>query len=179
MSNDGFESVKGSGQTWEPKQTGSSKTNNLQKLQPGDDSWITGYYLGAQTGVGANNSIIHELKVDKVGSSEHLVGDEDVNGKVNVWGTGVLNNIIADKIQPGQLIKIVWLGVQKHKSGGKDYHGWDVLVNTNAEPLNLSAHAAATPAMDNDPNPEPEPQNNSAPATDTVTESAEDDDLPF
>ncbi|MHA1166315.1 MAG: hypothetical protein ACTSRU_00725 [Candidatus Hodarchaeales archaeon] len=169
MSNDGFESVKGSGQTWEPKQTGSSKTNNLQALQPGDDSWIVGYYLGCQTGVGDNNSIIHEIKVDKVGNQAHLVGDADPSGKVNVWGTGVLNSLIAKKIVPGQYIKVVWQGIQKHKSGGRDYHGWDVLVNSNVEPLGTGS-VASTPLVE---------QSTVAEAATPETEADENDDMPF
>lgn len=173
MSNDGFESVKGSGQTWEPKQTGSTKTQNLQKLQAGEDSWIVGYYLGCQTGVGGNNSIIHEIKMDKVGNQAHLVGESDPSSKVNVWGTGVLNNIIADKIVPGQYIKILWQGVQKNKSGGKDYHGWDVLVNSSVEPLNLTGAQAAPESFDT---------NNGTPTQEApvaTSEVAEDDDIPF
>jgi hypothetical protein len=174
MSKEGFESVKQAGATWEPKQTGSTKQGNLQSLEAGDDSYIIGWYLGAKHGVGKNNSTIHGLQVKEVGNDSHVVGELDPNTKkINIWGTGVLDNIIADNVQPGQCIMITWLGVQKNKSGGKDYHGWDVGVNPSIEPIPVGGVAPMTAASSSTPQAAP------APVAAEASMDEEEDDLPF
>lgn len=172
----GFESVKGAGAIWEAKQTGSKKAGNLQPLQPGDDSYIIGWYLGSKHGIGKNNSTIHGLKLKEVGNEAHIVGEMN-DDKVNIWGSGVLDGLIAENnIAIGQCIAIQWKGLKKTKDGANEYHDWDVLINNSVEPLGMEG---ATVKNDS-PAPSAEPMNLGAekdPGAAIMEE--EDDDLPF
>lgn len=168
-----FESVKQNGPTWEPKQTGSKKDNNLVALEPTDKSYIDGYYLGSQTGQGPeNNSTVHKIKMVGVGDKSHIIGDMEENQEVSIWGTNVLNDNIS-KAAPGQLVRIVWEGKKNTKTGGRSYHTWDVLIDRTAEPLAMGMPVGNTTA------PAPaQPQGNVA-AAPVTQEADEDDDLPF
>lgn len=139
---EGFESVKSNGTVWEPKQTGSKKENNLTALQANDKSWVKGYYIKTEEGVGPqNNSTVHSFKMTGVGDPNHLQGDpKDSNDIISIWGTGLLNGELAEKVQLGQLCMIVWEGKkQPKKAGGNAYHSWDVLVNKNVEPMSINS----------------------------------------
>lgn len=177
--NDGFESVGDSNPMWNPKQTGSNKTNDFKKLQADDKSWATGYYLGNKPNVGENNSMVHTIKMTGVGSKAHVDGDIDPNTcKVDFWGSNVLDSKIIENITPGMMIRIVWQGLQApKKAGGKEYHGWDLQINHSVEPMAVAATMATAAAQGgpSDMNLDPVPV-----ATPTATtEAAEDDELPF
>jgi len=171
----GFESTKG-GAVWEPKQTG--KGGDRKDLESNDKSYMIGWYLGAKTGIGANNSTLHEFRLQEVGDTAHIVGDVDENTKkISIWGTGVLDSMIADGLTPGQGCAIVWKGKQKPKSGsGKPYHIWDVMINPSMEPIQVGEVANIPAGGPSDMN-----------LDDAVGEKVEgvaatngdDDDLPF
>jgi len=171
----GFESTKGAGAVWEPKQKGSQKDNNLQALEAGEDSWITGYYLGAKHDVGKNNSILHEIKLDQVGNKDHIVGEVDNSRKVGIWGTHVLDSEIA-KIHIGQMIAIKWLGPKTPLKGGKQFHSWEVFVNPNVEPLNLGSMSVNNDEVLSAPTEIPQ---TNAPVANAAAALEDDDDLPF
>lgn len=173
---DGFESTKG-GAVWEPKQTG--KGDDRKDLDVTGQSYLIGWYLGAKTGIGANDSTLHEFRMQEVGDEAHLIGDVDENTKkVSIWGTGVLDSMIADSIAPGQGVAIVWKGKQKPKNGtGKPYHIWDVMINPSMEPIQVGGPANNIPdSGPSDMNLEQSEGRGNRVAT---TETAEDDDLPF
>ena len=122
MSNDGFESVGKATRTWEPKQTGSTKTQDLKALEASDKSFIIGYYMGSESGIGKDgNSTAHKLEMTKVGDESMLIGEGD-SDEISLWGTGVLNNKITEALERGQmvqgsLIKITWEGKKTSKTG--------------------------------------------------------------
>lgn len=168
---DNFESVKQNGPTWQPTHTGTSKENNIVPLEANEKSFIEGYLLGSTHEQGTkNDSTIHKLKVTKVGEKTHVVGEREAGkDEVSIWGTTVLNDNIS-KVEPGKMIRVVWLGKKAPKKGTNHYHDWDVLVDHSVEPYsgpgvitNAAAPAAAVPA--------------SSPVAETAPE--EDDDLPF
>ena len=168
-----FESVKQNGPTWEPKQTGSKKGKDLKALEANDKSFIIGYYLGSKTGQGPQqDSTVHKIKMTKVGDKKHIIGEMDENQEISIWGTNVLNDNIS-KVNPGQLIKVLWEGKKEPKKGGNEYHSWDVLVSKNTEPMkvNVAAQASQEPAK---------AVEKSSPVAAPVVESDDDsDDLPF
>jgi hypothetical protein len=174
--NDGFESVGDSNPMWNPRQTGSSKTNDYVELKADDKSWATGYYLGCKTGIGENNATVHTIKMSGVGNKAHINGTVDPSTlKVDLWGSNVLDGKIAENIMPGMMIRIVWQGLQApKKAGGKNYHGWDLQVNNTVEPMVVAASTMPTQA----PNTNPVGNTDPAPAA-AATDAAEDDDLPF
>ncbi len=146
MSTEGWNPVNEITATWEPKQTGSTKTQNLVHLEPTPQSYLIGWYVETKEAVGGNNSKIHKLKFHEAGNKEHVIGDL-TNGYISVWGTGVLDDLIAKNIQPGQFIKIDWNGVQQpKKAGGKPYHGWTVSTNNSVAPIQVDSPAMAQPA---------------------------------
>lgn len=159
---DGFESVGKETLTWNPRYTGSKKAGDLKPLAANDKSYITGFYLGTQDNVGQNNSTVHKLKMDGKGDESHISGNAE-GPEVSVWGTGVLNDKIAQHVQLGQRIKITWEGLVKSKKSGNEYHAWDVAVDRNAKPLTEGIGFT--------------PEENKAEAV--ATAGAEDDDLPF
>jgi len=166
-----FESVKKSGPIWECKQTGKKKDDTLKALKPGDESFIEGYYLGSEevdNASGQGKSVVHKLKMTKVGNEKHLIGEMDDSKEVSIWGTGVLNDQLS-KIGMGQLIRVVWEGKVKPKKGSNPYHTWDTLVDKSAEPYQPdTGNTAATPQQ--------EPAEASPVA---APEGEEDDDMPF
>lgn len=168
-----FESVKQNGPTWEPKQTGSKKENNLVSLQPTEKSYIDGYYLGCQTGQGPeNNSTVHKLKMVGIGDKNHIIGEMEESQEISIWGTNVLNDNLS-KAAPGQLVRIVWEGKKNTKTGGRSYHSWDVLIDKTAEPLAMGMPVGNTTA------PAPAQPQGSVAAAPVTQEADDDDDLPF
>lgn len=165
----GFNSSKG-GAMWEPRQDA-----NKQPYTADGSSYLKGYYLGTKEGVGQNNSKIHEFHLLEAGNDAHVVG-ELVNNKVGVWGTGVLDSLIADSgIVVGVCVAVIWKGKVSTKDGSKTYHDWDFGTIDGVEPLSLGSVASA-PQMDAQPTAAPQ----NAPV-DAVTEmnNADEDDLPF
>lgn len=141
---DDFEVVNERATLWECKQTGSTKEGNLTKLKESEDSWVVGYYLGCDTGLGQEKrSTAHKLKIFRkkdnslmIGSKKHLSGNPaETNDIISMWGSNVLDGKIAENVQPGQLIKVTWLGTKAPKSGGKHYHNWEIAVNHKVAPL--------------------------------------------
>jgi len=128
-----FESVKTAGATWEPKQSGSKKAGTLKEKQPTESSHIIGWYMGTKNDVGSNNSSVHTIKMKEVGNEADIVG-EIIDDKVQIWGNGVLDSLLANSIQVGQFVMIKWLGKKKSKAGN-DYHDWDVMVDSSVEPV--------------------------------------------
>lgn len=171
-SSDGFESVRGGGCVWEPKQTGSKKAGNLQKLTADDSSWLIGHYVSSKevtTKAGEKPTTIHKLKLVKVGNPDHL--SEPDAEMVQVWGSGVLDKMIVENVQPGMLIKLQWLGIKLSQASGNNYHDWDVLVNTSVEPIDVNGIMAEE---------QNEVQSVEPTAKPPVKASADgDDDLPF
>lgn len=176
MSKEGFESVAEISVNWNPKSTGSKKEGSFKELKAGDDSYVIGYYLGTKTGVGKHNSNVHQLQLKEVGNDSHLSGPAAEGSKIDVWGSGVLDTMITENVNPGELIMITWKGLTKpKKEGGATYHGWDVGVNRNVEPLNSTI-------------PNMIPESGSIDSEDRVKSNAnvevssseeDDDDLPF
>lgn len=177
----GFESVvKDSEATWEPKQTGSKKTKDLVPLIPNEKSFIIGWYKGSKIieKDGQTPSTVHKIVLKEVGDKNLIIGELGDDKVVGIWGTGVLNAAIAENVQVGQCIAIVWKGkTEAKKAGGNDYHNWDVMVNPSIEPMNFagtipsSTQAAAIPTTN-------AVMGASAVSSDTVL-SEEDDDMPF
>ena len=170
MGKEGFETVQSSSATWNPKQTGSKKGNDFVALEANDKSYVVGFYLGMKTNVGSNNSNIHELQFKEAGDKNHFGEEVKEGDKVSVWGSGVLDNMIAEGVQPGQLIMITWLGLlQPKKAGGNNYHGWEVGVNKSVEPIKADAAMAI---------PDDASTSTKVPSGSENTEE-EEDDLPF
>jgi len=169
-----FETVGKGTAAWEPKVSGTKKEGNQVEKQPNDKSYIQGYYLGTKE-VTVNNKTfnIHEIKMTAVGNEADLTGELDESKKVSVWGTGVLDKVISENVQYGQMIQIKWEGKKAPKTpGGNNYHDWTVGVNHNAEPLMSNATPLPKELMQS---------NNAAPANESPVDvlGAIDDDLPF
>jgi len=169
----GFESVKQAGATWDPRATGSQKEGDYKALEASDDSFIIGWFLGTKSNVGKHDSNIHGLKIMEVGNDAHVKGElNNDDPKVNIWGSGVLDSLLAENVQIGQCIMITWKGLTKTKSGTSTYHNWDVGVNPSIEPLGMGGAIKNASA----------PSNQSAPAAsapEAIMEGDDDDDLPF
>jgi hypothetical protein len=165
--NDGFVSVSESGVIWEPKQTGNKKAGNLTPLTPNDKSWLIGYYMETETGIGAKgNSSVHKLIFERAGDMNHFQTDEKPSkgDSVSIWGAAALDGKMA-KVSQGKLVKITWLGKKMGKQGGNEYHDFDVAVNHNVEPMSVGISA---------------PQNQSpVTAAQTADAIGAEDDLPF
>jgi hypothetical protein len=164
--NDGFVSVSESGVIWEPKQTGNSKEGNLTPLQPDANSYLIGYYMETERGVGPKgNSNVHKFAFEKCGNPNHIAGEVNKGDTVSVWGTATLDGRM-EKVPVGKLVKITWLGKQAAKTAGVSaYHNFDVAVNHNVEPMSFGGAVAQA----------------SSPVTAAQTADAigESDDLPF
>jgi len=183
---EGFTSVATFDATWEPKQTGSKKDGNLVHLQPDPEkSWISGYYVGSEEipskTPGQSPSHSHTFEVVEFGDESQVQG-EMTNNRVQVWGTGVLNNMIYDnlekgKIVVGSLLFVEWLGKKPSKTpGGNDYHTWDVQVSDSVPPKNFGGSKSPAPKNESQPDPNPvTPDKVNA----AMTDDADDDDLPF
>lgn len=128
------------GKTWNPTQDSEGK-----KLQPSADSVIEGVYLSQENNTGKKgNSTIYKLMA-------HVVGNKNLDKPepMSYWGTTVLNDLM-ENVNPGSYIQIKWLGTKAPKNGGKDFHVWDVAVDTNYKvaPVNNApvANAVSSPA---------------------------------
>jgi len=166
-------SVKESGATWEPKQTGSKKGEDLKALTANDKSIIDGYYIGSVYDAGPKqDSTVHKIKMEAVGDEKHINGEVGVNGEINIWGTAVLNDQIS-KIAIGQYIRIKWLGKKQPKNpASNQYHNWEVFLDSTVPPMEIGG-ASIPHSSDNNLE-----QASVSPQTESVG-SEEDDDLPF
>jgi hypothetical protein len=163
-----FTSVGGNSVNWEPKQKGSTKEKNLEALKSGKTSYIVGYYLETMHDQGKDgNSMIHKIKLVKVGDVKHLSGEAEEGDTVSIWGTGVLNDRMIKNVTPGECILIKWEGKVKSKAG-REYHSWDIMKDPNAEVISVGEQFS-------------KPEGSPEPAV-TATEASgnsEEDDLPF
>ena len=167
----GFESVKTTGPLWETRATGSKKAGTLADKPCTPQSYLDGYYLESKDVMIADKpSTLHTFKFVACGKDEDLSEPIGEDGKVSVWGSGVLNDLITKNVQPGQLCRVQWLGKKISKQSGNPYHDFDLMIDRTAEPLGFTAlpadlqKAAAAPA----PN-----------ATPAQTMAADDEDIPF
>lgn len=182
MNRDDYTAVGGgNGTTWEPKQTGKKKDNNLVALAADENSWVQGYYLGTEHDQGPDkNSQVHKLKLVKAGNPAHLAGDPtDTNGEISIWGTGVLNDKFT-KVPVGTSVIVEWKGKQKpKKQSGREYHGWELLQNPNDTIDSGNAFKPSTePAPAVAPTSEAAPVEG-APAVAGAPAVNPEDDLPF
>lgn len=159
--NDGFEEVVTKSTTWEPKQTGKKKDGTFKALEESDNSYVTGYYLETQeVSVQNKKSIAHKIQLMKrkdgsymVGDVKHLTGDpSETKDVVTIWGSTALDSKIADLVQPGQAVKIIWKGKKVGKNGNS-YHDWSIAMNPNIEPLKIASAASLEDVseFENDP----------------------------
>lgn len=186
--NDGFEVVVTKSTTWEPKQTGSKKEGNLVKLEANDKSYVVGYYIGTEEIKMKDNktSTVHKLQILRgkdgkcmVGSSKHLSGDpKETNDVVTIWGTGVLDGKIAENVQLGAAVKIIWKGATVGKSGNS-YHTWDIALNSSIEPLDLNAKYADADTSEFDDDKESPVAAKTEKVSAAIDDDFEDDDIPF
>jgi hypothetical protein len=171
-----FESVKKFLPVWNPRYTGTDKDDNIKDLKVTDKSFIEGYLMESLHEQGKEkNTTIHKVKVTKVGDKAHITGDK-IPGKedmCSVFGTMVLNDLIASNVQPGAMMRIEWLGKKKPQGGGKPYVIWDVAVDADIEPIPVTASVQFTA---NTP-PAAAVATEATPETVAVEEA--DDDLPF
>ena len=140
----------------------------------GDDSFITGFYLGMETKQGKNGKdfTIHNLKLKAVGNPEHLSEPVEAGGDVSCWGKATLDEMLLKNVPIGTLCKIVWEGQVPSKANpGQKYHVFKVFVNAN-ETLSASDIPVVTQVKS------VEKQVESTVAA-NVLDAAEDDDLPF
>lgn len=125
--NDGWESTKGTGNTWNPTKDAEGDA----KTEAAEDDYLDGYYVSKKEGQGQHNANVYGIQ-KKDGET------------VNVWGTTALNNEM-DKRSIGQFIRIKWLGKIPTKSGALKpankrsstdmFHSWEVFVNNKIAPL--------------------------------------------
>ena len=137
----------GTERQWASKKS-SGKEINFKFEEAGQE--LEAYYVGTLENQGSEkNSSIHTFKKEN--------GEEVV-----MWGSFVMDDQLA-KTEFGSFILIKYLGKEKSKKGGKQYHNFEVFVDESAE--KIEAPAAAV-------------KKESAPVTSTQEEE-EEDDLPF
>lgn len=193
--NANFESTSDFLPGWNCITSGASKTNDLVWHDPSDESWITGYYISSrEVTIKDRQYIKHKIRATHCGNPAHINGDAPLNPEagtdIEILSTGVLNNKIDEHVQPGQYIRIQWLGKQKTKDGKNEYHNWDLGVATDVEPLRIQngvvvSDMGSSTAEMLVPTPQATTQEAPAPqaaeATPATGESVApaDDDLPF
>ena len=80
----------------------------------------------AEEGVGATVQGVYLTKEENVGENHSNVYTiETKNGLVSVWGSSVLDSKFK-VIQPGDEIKIKYLGKAKSEKTNREYHDFDV-----------------------------------------------------
>jgi hypothetical protein len=73
---------------------------------------LIGTFVGAETGIGPNNSNMYKFKTEK--------------GIVGVWGTTLLDTRLKN-LEPGEEVKLVYLGKKPSpKRKGSYYHDFEV-----------------------------------------------------
>lgn len=98
-------SQEGQATTWKPTEVGES---------------ISGVFSAKREGIGANKSVVYEIKTDE---------DE----MIAVWDTTVLSNKLS-QVPLGHMVKITYLGAKKSKTRPGNYH--DFRVET-ADPVTV------------------------------------------
>ena|SRR3990167_651276 len=96
----------------------------------GSDVWdwntqaeLEGEFVKKEVGIGKNNSNMYHF----------LVGGENEQEEVAVWGNTVLDSRLAE-MQHGQKVKIVYLGMETSKRGNK-FKNFNVFVEDVALPF--------------------------------------------
>ncbi|TAL21831.1 MAG: hypothetical protein EPN94_12160 [Nitrospirae bacterium] len=82
---------------------------------------IEGVYVSAKDNVGTNNSTIYTLRTK--------------DGEKSLWGSTLLDDRF-NGIALGEEVKIVFLGKQKTKDGGRAYKNFDVYHRPATKPDN-------------------------------------------
>ena len=176
--NNGFESVSQTSAMWDPRTIKDANDTKVTQAVT-DKSYMVGYYLESRDiDIKGKTATIHTIQLDSVGDNAHLSQATDKGGKVDFWGTAVLNDMIAKNVSYGQFVKIQWEGmkvsgkkeipmitsvdgINKIKMGSDTaYHVWDLAKNNSVEPLGGASI----------PTPSAEP---------VAAGAEEDDDLPF
>lgn len=89
-----------------------------------DKSYITGYFISSTPDQGKDkNSTVHLFDVTNI--EGEVIEPAQEKG---MWGSKVLDDQLA-KVQPGQLVMIKWLGLRKPKTGGREYHDYEVFIS--------------------------------------------------
>jgi hypothetical protein len=176
---------------WSPRMKGKKgdASNPITALEPGPNSWIIGWYLGKRSFEAKESRdtfTVHKIKAYEIGDPS-MVESEITKEGVNIefFGTGVLNRILEENIQPGQPIRVMWLGiVPKSDKVKRSYHNWTVDVDTEAEVIQVMNGVVISDSQSSN-NEIPKGaaiENNIDPSTGMEAagvEAGEDDDLPF
>ncbi|RLI50877.1 hypothetical protein DRO61_03285 [Candidatus Bathyarchaeota archaeon] len=180
---------------WDPRFKG--KKAERVSLEPTEDSWIVGHFISSREAtIESNTYTIHKFKVLECGNHEHLSEDLEPGKEYEVFGTSVLNSMLADptKVKPGDSIMVKWIGKvePKTKTGrNKPYDSWKVFQDNDTPALLVkdgivivdggSSHhdvdaGAEVPNSGTSNVPKSEPAPTSA---EVSVEEDGDDDLPF
>ena len=189
---DRFQKVEENLATWSPRMKGSKKENNLVKLEANEKSWIIGWYLGFRKFTakeGGDEYTVHKMKAFEIGDPSTASDEISKEGTViEFFGSGVLDRMLAENIQPGQAIRVMWLGLVAQSDNVKRaYHGWQVDVDTETTPISVMNGVIVGDAQSSNNDvagfSETVPQGEAAesvPANTTEGAPADpDDDLPF
>ena len=92
---------------------------NLELSWRRKDSSLEGKFLGSKTGLGKNESTLHQLETE--------------TGLRDVWGAYVLDQRMKE-VPRGAICKITYSGkLKSKKDGGNDYHSFEVQYKPLAE----------------------------------------------
>lgn len=133
---------------WQSRKS-SGKEINFKFEKEGEE--LEAYYVGTLEGQGSEkNSSIHTFKKEN--------GEEIV-----MWGSAVMDDQLS-KVEFGGYVLIKYLGKQKTKSGGKQYHNFEVFEDTSAAKVETE---------------QPIAKKETAKTSVDTSKEEEDDDLPF
>lgn len=153
QTDDEFVSVGSFEKAWNATQTGSAAKGNRQDLPATKDSWIMGWYMGSRTQqIGTDTHTIHKIKAVAFGDPKHSdpIVDKENGEFREFFGTKVVNEKLATNVQPGQFVRITYMGPQDPKKpGGKKYKGWNVEVSTKRAPISVFGATSAAPPVQN------------------------------
>ena len=165
---------------WNPIYTGSKKDKNIKYNEVNEQSYLDGYYLGMrEINKDKRNYTVHKFQGGAIGNPAHCDSFKE-GEEVECFGTGVLDNLLKEKVKPGQYVRIQYMGkVAKKDNEDEKYHFWKVFVNNSKAPLNVMNNTVVDNPMAGSTTP-PVAGTESVPAG--VPESVMpegDDDLPF
>lgn len=125
MSDDGFVSLKGSGDiNWNP-----TKEDSHPKE-------VVGVFKFTKENQGQDKT-----------SSVHTM--EGKKGDIVFWGSKVLDDQLSE-VNPGDTAKIKYLGKKKSEKGGREYHDWEVLVKRAEQTATTTEQEAVAEDSDDD-----------------------------
>lgn len=173
---------------WNCRFTGSKKDKNLVNLTADDKSFIIGYYQGSREFKKDNKTyIVHKIHAMKIGNPAHSPAIENPKGEIReFFGTTVINKKLHEKAQPGQMVKILWLGKNANPKGGGDpYDDWKLLIDDSEAPFLANGtsepDATASAEMPVENGAAKDAKKSDTPKEEKKEQSAgeDDDDLPF